>query len=103
MYIDKQKDLSDSYFNHGIRLDIYVEDNEESVLACPMGSVKYDEARHAREDGYAEGLSDGRAAGWTAGLNEGRNEMFERLVSRLMEAQSLSREEAEKILAEPVS
>jgi len=54
-----------------------------------------DEAYYAREEGLKEGLEKGRAEGEAKGAAETQ----ERLIRKLMEAQSLTREEAERILS----
>ncbi len=38
-FIDKQKDLSDSYTHHGIRLDVYLKDEAGTVFNVEMQSV----------------------------------------------------------------
>ena len=38
-FIDKQKDLSDSYTHHGIRLDVYLKDEAGTVFSIEMQSV----------------------------------------------------------------
>lgn len=48
-FIDKQKDLSDSYTHHGIRLDVYLKDESGTVFNVEMQSVKDDDlAKRAR-------------------------------------------------------
>lgn len=48
-YIDKQKDLSDSYFTHGIRLDVYLKDDAGAVHNIEMQNVnRHDLERRAR-------------------------------------------------------
>lgn len=42
-FIDKQKDLSDSYAHHGIRLDVYLKDEAGTVFNVEMQSVKNDD------------------------------------------------------------
>ena len=57
-----------------------------------------DEAYYARAEGLKEGLEKGRAEGLAEGEAKGAAETQERLIRKLMEAQSLTREEAERIL-----
>lgn len=48
-FIDKQKDLSDSYTHHGIRLDVYLRDEAGTVFNVEMQSVRNDDLpRRAR-------------------------------------------------------
>lgn len=48
-FIDKQKDLSDSYTHHGIRLDVYLKDEAGTVFNVEMQSTNYDDLpRRAR-------------------------------------------------------
>ena len=48
-FIDKQKDLSDSYTHHGIRLDVYLKDEAGTVFNVEMQSVPNDNlAKRAR-------------------------------------------------------
>lgn len=55
-FIDKQKDLSDSYTYHGIRLDVYLKDEAGTVFNVEMQSAKNDELpRRAR---YYQGAID---------------------------------------------
>lgn len=42
-FIDKQKDLSDSYTHHGIRLDVYLRDEAGTVFNVEMQSVRNDD------------------------------------------------------------
>lgn len=42
-FIDKQKDLSDSYTHHGIRLDVYLKDEAGTVFNVEMQSVRNDD------------------------------------------------------------
>lgn len=42
-FIDKQKDLSDSYTHHGIRLDVYLKDKAGTVFNVEMQSVRNDD------------------------------------------------------------
>ena len=42
-FIDKQKDLSDSYTHHGIRLDVYLKDDTGTVFNVEMQSTKDDD------------------------------------------------------------
>ncbi|MBO4872682.1 MAG: hypothetical protein J5496_04615 [Lachnospiraceae bacterium] len=40
-FVERERDLSDSFFFHGIRLDVYVEDDADSVYDIEMqDSVK---------------------------------------------------------------
>ena len=52
------------------------------------------ERREAREEGWEEG----EIAGEARGRAEGRADAFEEAIAKLMKAQNLTREEAEKIL-----
>ena len=55
-FIDKQKDFSDSYTHHGIRLDVYLKDEAGTVFNVEMQSAKGDDlAKRAR---YYQGAID---------------------------------------------
>lgn len=55
-YIDKQKDLSDSYMAHGIRLDVYLQDDAGAVHNIEMqNGSRHDLERRAR---YYQGGMD---------------------------------------------
>ena len=55
-FIDKQKDLSDSYTHHGIRLDVYLKDEAGTVFNVEMQSARDgDLAKRAR---YYQGAID---------------------------------------------
>lgn len=48
-FIDKQKDLSDSYLYHGIRLDVYLNDDQGTIYNIEMQATNQDDlARRAR-------------------------------------------------------
>ncbi len=61
---------------------------EQKMMALEEGEVK----------GREEGLEEGRAEGRVEGRAEGRADALKEAIAKLMKAQNLTREEAEKIL-----
>ena len=84
-------------------LKLLREDEKKRIAYMTFEQKLKDEAYYARQEGFAEGISQGEAKGLAEGLSQGEAkgaaEMRERLIGRLMAAQSLTREEAERILS----
>ena len=55
-FIDKQKDLSDSYTHHGIRLDVYLKDEAGTVFNVEMQSAR--DGGLAKRARYYQGAID---------------------------------------------
>ena len=72
-------------------LHLLRKDEQRRIAYMTFEQKLKDEAYYAREEGLKEGLEKGRA--------EGKAETQERLIRKLMEVQSLTREEAERILS----
>jgi len=100
-------------------LRILRKDEQRRIAYMTFEQKLKDEAYYAREEGLKEGLEKGRAEGLAEGKAEGRAEgkaeglaegeakgvkkgaieMRDSLIRKLMEVQSLTREEAERILS----